>query len=129
MATFDPGLAQKLFFYLLKCALQNQSLKAHNKAGNILVGFFWQTRVKGCLEPLEFKPQTLRFPASCHDHSAKAKNQAYIMGVRVAKWYQAGILSKQPGFDSRPGKIPKNKTKKPPSVPNNDYRSRSQGVL
>jgi len=33
----------KIFFHLLKCALQNQSLKAHYKAGNIFVGFFMAT--------------------------------------------------------------------------------------
>jgi len=48
-------------FYLLKCALQNQSLKAHYKAGNIFVGSFWHSGVKGCLEPLGIKPRALRF--------------------------------------------------------------------
>jgi len=44
---------------------------------------------------------------------------SYKMGVRVVKWYEAGILSQQPGFDnSRPGKKNRKKIiKKPPSVP------------
>jgi len=50
-------------FNLLKCALQNQSLKAHYKAGNIFVGFFWQPGVKGCLELPGLEFRTLRFPA------------------------------------------------------------------
>jgi len=37
-------------------------------------------------------------------------------GVRVVKWYEAGILSQQPGFDSCPGKNTK-KYQKPSSVP------------
>jgi len=37
--------------------------------------------------------------------------------VRVVEWYEAGILSQQPGFDFRPGKKPQKLIKKPPNVP------------
>jgi len=33
-----------VFLNLLNCALQNKSLKTNYKAGNIFVGFFWQTK-------------------------------------------------------------------------------------
>jgi len=39
-----------VFLNLLKCALRNQSLKAHYKAGNIFEGFFlatWGQRLLG----------------------------------------------------------------------------------
>jgi len=47
---------------LLKFALQNESLKAHYKAGNIF-WMFWQPGIKGCLKSSGFKPRALRFPA------------------------------------------------------------------
>jgi len=32
---------------------------------------FWQPRVKDCMEPQGFNPQTIRFPSWCQDHSAE----------------------------------------------------------
>jgi len=49
-------------------------------------------------------------------HTKKYEEWETKKGARVVKWYEAGILSLQPGFDSRPDKTSKKNIKKPPGV-------------
>jgi len=58
------------------------------------------------------------------DFFSNAEEPSFLFSilVRVVKWYEAVILSHQPGFDSRPGKAAKN-YQEPPSVPFNDLKS------